>query len=235
MHGARKNHDPSTNAQPHTLKANVQSLDIANFYPSIRPNHVFNTFKRLKCSSAIATLLKKLCTTDNHVPQGYNTSPNIANLVLVPAANRIARLCKEQGLSATIYIDDITLSSNKSPEKYIKTIEKIINECGFNLKPEKSICMKSHEKQKVTGIVVNKKLNFDKAEYKDLSAKIHICTTHGFSTLVGHLRNKKGELIDTTVKLKYHLAGRLSHLNRINPSRIKKLKEKFESIKWIAV
>lgn len=236
MHGSRKKHSTITNARIHTGKKYVHNIDIANFFPSIKPNHVYNLFvKRLQCSPSISKLLKELCTADNHVPQGYNTSPNIANLVLMPIAERIESLCKKQLLDVTIYTDDITKSGNKNPEKYLKSIEKIINEYGFKIKSEKTSCKKNHEKQKVTGIIVNKKLNIDGAEFKDLRAKIHICYKYGALTFVGKIINKKGEILDTKDKVRKHLAGRLSYCNKLNPDRFKKIKQKFESIDWAAI
>ena len=114
-------------------------------------------FRRLKCSPEVSKYLTRLCTADNHVPQGYNTSSAIANLVLVPATERLQGLAKKHGMSLGTFIDDICFSGNNNPAKYMKTIEKIINECGYRLKSEKTTLMKKNQQQKVTGVVVNVK------------------------------------------------------------------------------
>ena len=231
VHGSRKNHSIRTNATLHVGKRNVLSLDIKNFFPSIRPYNVFNMFRRLKCSPKISAYLTRLCTADNHVPQGYNTSPAIANLVFVPATERQQGLAKKHGMNFGTYIDDIFFSGNNDPKKYNKTVEKIINECGYRLN-EKTTLMEKSKQQKVTGVVVNVKPNIDKKTFQDLRNIIHICHKYGPSALISKITNKQDEVIDTTEKLKNHLLGRLSHVNQLNPHKAEKLRIKFNGISW---
>ncbi|MHB8131927.1 MAG: reverse transcriptase domain-containing protein, partial [Mobilitalea sp.] len=80
MHGGRKSHSNVTNAKEHVGKKYVSNYDIKNFFPTIRPDMVYRLFVGLKCSPDVARCLTRLCTADKHVPQGYNTSPRIANL-----------------------------------------------------------------------------------------------------------------------------------------------------------
>ncbi|MEW6003287.1 MAG: hypothetical protein AB1638_11680 [Nitrospirota bacterium] len=73
VHGSRKKHSTLTNAKMHAGQRYVLGFDIENFFPSIRPYSVFNMFRRLKCTPVVSKCLTRLCTADNHVPQGYNT------------------------------------------------------------------------------------------------------------------------------------------------------------------
>lgn len=232
VHGSRKYRSAYTNAKMHVGKRDILSFDIENFFPSIRPYKVFNMFRRLNCSPEVSKYLTRLCTADNHVPQGYNTSPAIANLVLVPTTERLHGLAKKHGMSLGTFIDDICFSGNNTPAKYMKTIEKIINECGYRLKSEKTTFMKKNQQQKVTGVVVNVKPNIDNKSFRDLRNIIHICHKYGPSVLIGKIKNKQGKTIDTTERLKNHLLGRLSHVNQLNLHKAETLRSKFKGIAW---
>lgn len=232
VHGSRKKHCSLTNAKIHVGQRYVLGFDIESFFPSIRPYNVFNMFRRLNCSPEVSKYLTRLCTADNHVPQGYNTSPAIANLVLVPTTERLHGLAKKHGMSLGTFIDDICFSGNNNPAKYMKTIEKIINECGYRLKSEKTTLMKKNQQQKVTGVVINVKPNIDKKPFQDLKNIIHICHKYGPSVLIGKIKNKQGKTIDTTERLKNHLLGRLSHVNQLNLHKAETLRSKFKGIAW---
>ena len=232
VHGSRKHHSIYTNAKVHVGKRYLLGFDIENFFPSIRPYSVFNMFRSLKCTPVVSKYLTRLCTADNHVPQGYSTSPAIANLVLIPLTERLQGLAKKHGMSLGTFIDDICFSGNNNPAKYMKTIEKIINECGYRLKSEKTTLKKKNQQQKVTGVVVNVKPNIDKKSFQELKKIIHICQRYGLSAVIGKIKNKQGEVINNSEKLRKQLLGRISHVNQLNPVRAERLREKFNGIIW---
>lgn len=232
VHGSRKGRSPLTNALVHVGKKNLLGFDIANFFPSIKPRTVLNMFRKLNCSPTVAKYLTCLCTADNHVPQGYTTSPVIANLVFIPVTERIHGLVKKQGINLGTFVDDITLSGNRSLQPFLRTIEKIIDECGFKLHPDKTIPMSRHEKQKVTGIKVNVKPNIEKKDYQELKTMIHICEKYGLTAYIGKLKNRKGEVIDSPDKLKSYLRGKLNYVKQLNPQKADKLAPKFNNIRW---
>lgn len=232
VHGSRKHHSIYTNAEVHVGKRYLLGFDIGNFFPNIKPYSVFNMFRRLKCSPEISKYLTRLCTADNQIPQGYSTSPAIANLVSAPFTERLHGLAKKHGMRLGTFIDDICFSGNNNPAKYMNTIEKIINECGYRLKSEKTTLMKKDQQQKVTGVVVNIKPNIDKKSSQELKKVIHICQRYGPSAVIGKIKNKQGEVINDSEKLRKHLLGRISHVNQLNPARAEKLREKFNGIIW---
>jgi RNA-directed DNA polymerase len=232
VHGARKKHSVQTNAKVHIGKKYLLGFDIENFFPSIRPYNVFQMFKTLKCSSEVSNCLTRICTADNHVPQGYNTSPAVANLVLMTATKRLQGLSKKQGIKLGTFVDDIAISGNKDIRKYEKTIEKIINKCGYKLKSDKTAFMKTTQQQKVTGVIVNKKTNIDKKSFQQLKKAIHICNRYGHSALLGKISNKKGDIISSSERLKSYLSGRLNYVRQLNPEKAEKLMTKWKGIRW---
>lgn len=215
IHGSRKGHNNITNAEPHVGKKHVLTSDIADCYPSISVRKVRSLFMRLGCTSEVSKCLTKLCTADGHLPQGYNTSPRIAVLVLQPATDRIQKLCKENGITFTVYIDDLTMSGNKDLSSFKKIIEKIINDYGLKVKAEKTVLHKQNQQQKVTGIVVNKKINVDKEFFNNMRHILHICKKHGPANVIGKVTDSKGRKIETVEKLKNNLRGRLNYINRV--------------------
>lgn len=228
IHGAREGYSYVSNAEVHVNQKYVLNIDIKDFFPRISYDDVYFLFlRKLRCSSYIARLLTTLCTADGWLPQGYNTSPRIANLVLMPAVKRIDALCRKQGLKLSVYVDDITISGNRNPEKYLNAVRKILLDYGFTTN-SKTICRTSSEQQKVTGIVVNEKLNIDKRDYRDIRAKIHICQKYGFSEFVGKLKNRKGHVLDTTEKVAIHLRGKLDNFYQINSLKAEPLRVKLE-------
>lgn len=233
VHGSRKGRSPLTNAMVHVGEKNMLGFDIENFFPSIRPYNVFNMFRRLNCSPTVAKRLTWLCTADNHVPQGYTTSPAIANLVLMPFTERIHGLVKKQGINLGTFVDDITISGNQSLHPFLRTVEKIVNECGFKLNPSKTVPMSRHDKHKVTGIKVNVKPNIEKEDYQKLKKMIHICEKFGLAPYIGKIKNRKGEVIETPDKLRSYLSGKLNFLKQVNPEKADKLIPKFNNIKWV--
>ncbi len=92
--------------------------------------------------------------------------------------------------------------------------------------------MGKHQQQKVTGVVVNVKPNIDKKSFQELKKVIHICQRGGPSTVIGKIRNKQGEVINDSEKLRKYLLGRISHVNQLNPIKAEKLREKFSGINW---
>ncbi len=225
MHGARKSRSNITNANKHVNKDYVLNLDIKDFYPSISLKDVYNLFRRLNCSPVVAKCLSSLCSRDDHVPQGFNTSSSIGNLILREAIDRIQGLCDKHGLRLSVHVDDITISGNMNPHRLVKTIEKIIVECGFKIKSGKTVCFTKLQQQKVTGVIVNTKINLDKKAFEELRFYLHVCKKYGPSTLIGDITNKRGEKIGTIKTLKNHLIGRLSYLKSINPQKATKLIE----------
>lgn len=233
IHGSRTHHSIQSNAKAHIGKYYVFSLDIKNFFPSVSMNNVYNLFKRFKCSHEVAKILERICTADDHLPQGYNTSSYIANLIILPAAMRIYALCKKQGLNVSFYVDDITISGNKNPEKLFPSINCIMTECGFKFNMEKKVCKKATGQKKVTGIIVNKKMNIEKVQYRKVRAIINICKKHGPASLVGKIQKNNGDKIETLQGLRNHLAGKLNYFNQINPEKTLELKNTFNAINWI--
>jgi RNA-directed DNA polymerase len=233
VHGARHHHSNVTNAKEHVCKKYVQNIDIKDFYPNVRSKIVYQTFIRLQCSPDVARCLTRLCTADNHLPQGYNTSPRLANLVLTPAIERIDNLCEQQALNFSILADDLTISGNKNPARLLRTIEKILGQYGFKTN-EKTVLKNKEEQQIVTGVVVNKKLNIPDKEYRSLRRLLHECQQKRPCDVMSTLVDRQKRPFDSVEKFRRHVEGRIGYLAAINPLKASRLKTTLAAIHWDA-
>jgi hypothetical protein len=223
IHSYRKGRDHVTNARPHVANAYMIKLDIKDFFPSITPAMVRTTLLKIGFPQPVSRMLGLLTTYRNQLPQGPPTSPGIANLVLFPLARRFERLCLDHGVECTIYGDDITVSSGSHRVLKLKNLlMRIIVDQGFNIHPQKIQVLKPRDKKKVTGVVVNKMPNIDKAYYRLLRAQIHNCCVKGpASQFAGDQKKARDSLF-----------GKINHVKKLHPLRGKTLLDEFNQIKW---
>jgi len=81
-------------------------------FPFITCKDVCETLHKAGFSLTVARIITRLTTYQGHLPQGAPTSSIIQNLVFDYKVGRdIAKLAKEQGLTFTSFVDDITLSA----------------------------------------------------------------------------------------------------------------------------
>ena len=75
-------------------------------------------------------------------------------------------LAKSSNLIYTRYIDDLTFSGNKYPTFFQKKVNNIVRKYGYLLNHKKSqILYRDNDRQIVTGVCINKKINISK-DYK---------------------------------------------------------------------
>lgn len=84
--------------------------------------------------------------------------------------------------------------------------------------------MRQSVAQRAVGLVLNSHLNVSRDSFDRLKAILHNCVVHGPDG-----RNRHG-----VANFQAHLAGRIAHVEMINPSRGKRLREKFQRIDWTA-
>ena len=165
-----------SNAIPHTGQAIVINLDVKDFFPSVGWRRVKGIFRQLGYSEQAATLLSMLCTelpvspvkidgqqwlvarADRRLPQGAPTSPALTNLLCFGMDKRLQQLAQRLGFRYTRYADDLTFSAAdpKAPVgKLLWRVSKLMTAEGLTLHPDKQRVMRAHQRQEVTGIVVN--------------------------------------------------------------------------------
>ena len=150
------------NAWIHREQPVVLKLDLKNFFPSITYKRVLGYFKRQGYPENIAVLLSHLCTLNGHLPQGAVTSPRLSNFIQYNFDLNLYKYCYKNKLCVTRYADDITFSGNINKEvanKIIHYCEDRLSRINLQINKSKTKIIYSNQRQTVTGLVVNKKIN----------------------------------------------------------------------------
>ncbi len=133
---------------------------------------------------------------ERFLPQGAPCSPAITNVLCRKMDFRLEGLAKNYGFDYTRYVDDITFSGEKDcfPKiaALLKYSRRIVNDENFTLHPEKLRIMKRNERQEVTGVVVNEKVNIPKKSLKRFRALLYQIEKDGIE---GKYWNKGGNVL----------------------------------------
>jgi hypothetical protein len=207
------------NAIPHVSKATLVKMDLKEFFPSLRFSHVFQVFRGFGYSRPVAGVLTCLCTdyfeNKHFAPQGAPTSPTIGNLYASHLDARLNGLWTKNGFSYSRYADDITFSSKDptiKPGKLIHATYEIIKNEKLQPNYKKTKVFRKGNQLKVTGVIVNDKLNIDREWIRKLRAEVHHLTTKGPTN------------DEETIHLRNQVMGKISYLNMINPDKAQKYK-----------
>ena len=170
------------NARAHVAQAVVVRLDIVDFFPSTNRDRLELYFRRIGWNAEAAALLVKLTTYENGLPQGAPTSPRLSNLVNYRMDVLLAKAATRRKGVYTRYADDLTFSFPKDYPKRMRSIVqktgRILKLFGYKLHTDRKLrILRSHQRQQVTGLVVNEKLQLPRATRRWLRAVRHHAAT----------------------------------------------------------
>lgn len=149
--GGLKGKNNIKNANFHLGKKYKFCTDIKNFFPSVSSSQVYKMFLKNGFSPDVSRLLTRLTTYKFQLPQGTPTSSHIANLVFMDVDKIIVKICNENGITYSRYIDDITLSSSNDFKKNIPSTVDNINKNGYRINHRKTFYKKGPAE--ITGII----------------------------------------------------------------------------------
>ena len=166
-----------------------------------------------------------------YLPQGFPTSPLLANKVCYHLDELLSQIAKDHRCSYTRYSDDIVFSTNFCNRNVAKIIIKRTNNVlasfGFRPNHRKTSIVPPGARKIVTGLVVNTDEPKLKRELKDqirshlYYAKKYGITNHckkvGFNSLVG---------------FKNHLEGLINYAKSIDKNLGNKYLNEFNKINW---
>jgi retron-type reverse transcriptase len=164
-------------AEPHVSKAVVIKIDIRHFFPSTAADRIEAYFRRIGWDSEAAALLTRLTTTEGGLPQGAPTSPRLSNLVNYYLDVQLENLAGRRYGEYTRYADDITISYPKDYPRHVRgTIQqarRILKSKGYEIHGRKLRILRQHQRQTVTGLVVNDVVNLPRKTRRWLRAVEH--------------------------------------------------------------
>lgn len=238
-----------SNALTHTGHNYVFNIDLENFFPSIPQARVW---KRLQLppfnlSQEVANVVAGLCChtnedgTKNVLPQGAPTSPILTNAICDKLDRKMAGLAKRYGLHYSRYADDMTFSSMhnvyQEGSDFRKEMMRIITEQGFTLNEKKTRLQRTGERQEVTGLTVNEKVNVARKYVRDLRCILHVWEKEGYGKAYAYFYPKykrdKGYIKKGEPVMENVVDGKLNYLRMVkgaNNSTYLKLQERFNSL-----
>ncbi len=159
-HGFVRRRSIVTNAALHTGKRFILKFDLKDFFPSVTADMIWREWTNsglvTPASESVLRTLLNLCLYRNRLPQGAPTSPALANLVCRKLDHMLFRLARRHKMKYSRYADDLTFSTNNEAcYRLIPVIKRLIAKSGFTVNEKKVNVLKRHQRQTVTGLVVN--------------------------------------------------------------------------------
>ena len=242
-HGFRKHRSCLSHASKHVDRQYLFVFDLADCFHSIRWLTVYRVFIRLGFSSEVTRYLTALCThrvyashpllrrldansfshlRHRHIAQGAPTSPALANAALFTVDRRLAGLARSLNLNYSRYADDLAFSGDVHRDWgfFESLVGAICLEEGFTLNHRKSRCLRPHQRQMLTGVVVNQKTNIDRRYYDRIKAVLTNCARNGL-----HSQNHSNHQ-----DFRAHLFGRVQFVKSLNAQKGAKLEALFKTI-----
>lgn len=179
---AETKHDIIENARMHVGKKYLLNIDLKDFFSNISAKRVKDLFSSdlFYFDEQLVTALTLITTYKGKLPTGAPTSPVISNFLCLQMDQQIKDFCIANSIQYSRYADDLSFSSNiKIEQEQISKIIKIINQNSFEINKKKLRIRRSDQKQVVTGIVVNEKVNVDRKLIRKVRAIIHDISING--------------------------------------------------------
>ena len=183
-HAFEKGKSIITNSQIHRNKKYILNIDLKNFFDSFNFGRVRGFFikdRDFAVTPEIATVIAQIACYQDKLPQGAPSSPIITNLITRILDYRIVKIAKKYRFTYSRYADDMTFSTNrelnsnklrasKELDNFLTELEEVIISSGFEINPNKTRLSNNMQRQEVTGLVVNKKINVKREYIKNTRA-----------------------------------------------------------------
>jgi RNA-directed DNA polymerase len=207
----RSDYSIKDNARFHRRQPLVLTMDLQDFFPSIARARVYDMYRRLGYSQPVSNVLARICCYENALPQGAPTSPAISNIVCRRFDQRLGGYARRNNLRYTRYADDLTFSGQFQAGDVIGFVRKVASAEGFTVHPAKIRAMASHQRQAVTGVVVNAHLQAPRSLRRDIRQAIHYIQRHGLDGHLDVIHEKRSHYLE-------HLLGLVTFILFVNPS-----------------
>lgn len=175
--GFRKGVSIVENANQHVGASILLKMDIEEFFPRTRSGRIRRFFRWIGWGEVAADILTDLCTFQGGLPQGAATSPCLSNLVNYRMDCRLYGAAEKFEATYTRYADDITFSFKQDDHKNVFSVlclnRRILRECGYQVNDSKTLILRRHRRQTVTGLVVNERVALPRETRRFLRAVEH--------------------------------------------------------------
>ncbi|MEN2388658.1 retron Ec67 family RNA-directed DNA polymerase/endonuclease [Comamonas sp. A7-5] len=231
-HGFMPDRSIATNAQTHRNKRWILNIDLKDFFPSIhfgRVRGILIKDNAYNLNPNIAQIIAQICCLDDGLPQGAPTSPILSNIVTRPLDLRLTALAKKHKCVYTRYADDITFSTNQKefPAEIAhidssgstlisKTLKDEINGSGFDVNNQKTRLQSRKDRQSVTGLIVNKRVNVPREYRKYVRAMVDGYIKNDDFSIPRPLEHRSENKQNSEVSSSNVLQGMLGFIDKID-------------------
>ncbi|MCO3055253.1 RNA-directed DNA polymerase [Pseudomonas aeruginosa] len=221
------------NADIHDLQRWILRIDLKDFFHSITQKRVAGIFSSppFMLSPDAARTLSFICTKDGRLTQGAPSSPFLSNLVCRGLDYRLKELAAKNKCYYTRYADDIFFSNSGAifPRSLAERLEdnslkigdeliNIIQGAGFSINENKAFLRSRAERQIVTGLVVNKKVNVPKEFIRSVRAALYSWEKFGLELAEKYWRekvDKRSRHERESPRFKWVVRGQINHIGHV--------------------
>ena len=175
--GFRRGESTFSHAKLHIGQAVVVRIDIKNFFPKTHSDRVYSYLRMIGWNRESARLMVELCCRKKGLPQGAPTSPILSNVVNYQMDARLAGLAVKSKASYSRYADDLIFSFAEDNRRFIRgvvrRVARILFDFGYQMNKSKLKVMRQHNRQVITGLVVNEKVQLPRQTRRWLRAVEH--------------------------------------------------------------
>lgn len=206
------------NARFHRGKEKVIALDIADFFHNIGYGAVYGIFQQMGYSKPVCVMLSRLCTLHGSLPQGAPTSPMLSNMFFMDADQKIFHYCRERKIQYTRYADDMIFSGNDIYTNHlISYVKMLLTSKHLELNASKTKVMGRGARQRVTGVVVNDKMQVQRGYRDKIRQEVYYITKYGLTSHWENIHRKLPAWINSPLLYLKHLMGKVYFVLQINP------------------
>lgn len=233
-----------SNAQQHVNQKFVLNIDLEDFFGTINFGRVLGMLKKkpYEIDPYIAAVVAKAVTLQNKLPLGAPTSPIISNLLCAKLDSDLSRLAREHNCTYTRYADDITFSTHRNSFSLARKDETggisniilapalidAIESNGFKLNATKTRLFTKRDRQEVTGLIVNERVNVKRSFIRNTRAMLNSWAKYGLEEADREFKEKFGG----ATPFQQMLQGRIAFIGQIrgrSDSVFKKLSAEYNS------
>lgn len=251
-------------AKLHINRPYILNIDLKDFFdsitfPRIKKILMIPPFNLKNDKEPLAYIIACLCCHPKEVaninknedgdliikqvlPQGAPTSPILTNIVCRNLDRHLLGLAKRFKANYSRYADDITFSCKKnifkSDSEFMIELKRIIeDEQGLTINPEKTRVQSKHQRQEVTGLVVNNKVNVSKRYIKQIRLWLHYWEKFGTEKaqqfFLGQYIRQRGNVKSHKSRIENVLGGKLDYMCMVvgsNNYTYKQLKQRYDKL-----
>jgi RNA-directed DNA polymerase len=152
------------NAKLHQESSVVWTMDIRGFYKNTRDEAVYQFFiHKMGMADDLAHIMTNLCTFKDEktcrrkIPTGSTLSQQLAYWAYSDMFNRINDLAVLVGAKFSLYVDDMTFSSDaRLPENFHKQVQELLASRWLTFKPTKVKRATENQRKHITGCAITR-------------------------------------------------------------------------------